>query len=80
MSLMFAALAGWFFTTSTTWNGSGRVKEVKGSKCGEESQVSGWVPESLVLTESPGEENGDLRVGLCELERHPNRNGQRAVG
>ena len=39
-----------------------------------------WVPESLVLTESPGEENGDLCVGLCELERHPNRNGQRAVG
>lgn len=40
-----------------------------------------WVPESeIVLTESPGEENGDLCVGLCELERHPNRNGQRAVG
>ena len=39
-----------------------------------------WVPESMVLTESPREENGDLCVGLCELERHPNRNGQRAVG
>ena len=39
-----------------------------------------WVPESIELTERPGEENGDLCVGLCELERHPSRNGQQAVG
>lgn len=38
------------------------------------------MPESIELTERPGEENGDLCVGLCELERHPSRNGQQAVG